>query len=178
MEIEHEAKVLAIDPERIADRIIGLGGTALGKALQRRFVYDVNPPDPNKWIRLREAGGTTTLTVKEIHHDGIDGTREAETMVGGFEEAADLLAAMGYTPRGYQENHRESFRLGTARLEIDRWPLIPPYLEIEADSRRTVLDTAGRLGFGTDQLTSENTTKIYARYGIDLNAIADLRFAS
>lgn len=178
MEIEHEAKALEIDPEQIADRIIALGGEALGAVAQRRFVYDVAPPNPNKWIRLREAGGTTTLTVKEIHHDGIDGTREAETEVGSFEQAADLLAAMGYTPRGYQENRRDSFRLGTARLEIDRWPLIPPYLEIEADSPRAVLDTAARLGLNTDELTSENTTKVYARYGIDLSTITDLRFES
>ncbi len=85
---------------------------------------------------------------------------------------------MGYTPRGYQENRRDSFRLGTARLEIDRWPLIPPYLEIEADSPRAVLDTAARLGLNTDELTSENTTKVYARYGIDLSTITDLRFES
>lgn len=32
------------------------------------------------------------------------------------------------------------------------------------------------LGYREDQLAGENTTKVYARYGIDLASIAELRF--
>jgi adenylate cyclase class 2 len=66
--------------------------------------------------------------------------------------------------------------LAGARLEIDRWPRIPPYLEIEAESRDDVVRVAGVLGYAADDLTGENTVKVYARYGIDLGTIADLRF--
>ncbi|TDC29058.1 adenylate cyclase, partial [Kribbella albertanoniae] len=31
-------------------------------------------------------------------------------------------------------------------------------------------------GVGEAELTGENTTKVYARYGIDLGAIRELRF--
>jgi adenylate cyclase, class 2 len=61
-------------------------------------------------------------------------------------------------------------------LEVDPWPLIPPHLEIEGHSREHVVDVAGELGFAEDQLTGENTIKVYARYGIDLSTIPDLRF--
>jgi adenylate cyclase, class 2 len=60
-------------------------------------------------------------------------------------------------------------------LEVDRWPLIPPYLEIEGHSREHVVEIAGGLGFPEDQLTGENTIKVYARYGIYLSAIPELR---
>jgi adenylate cyclase, class 2 len=177
MQTEHEAKALDIDPNAIAARIIGLGGEDLGETLQRRYVYDVIPHDPNKWVRLRDQGnGAVTLTVKHIRHDGIDGTDEIEEPVNSFDNTAALLAHMGYQPRGYQENRRRSFRLGEVQLEIDTWPRIPAYLEIEAATAEAVTATARQLGIDPVDLTSENTTKIYARYGIDLIGIQDLRF--
>jgi adenylate cyclase, class 2 len=176
MEIEHEAKILDVDVKAVAERIHTLGGEDRGEVLQRRYVYDVVPPAPNKWVRLRESGDVTTLTVKMIEHDGIDGTREVETTVGDFDAMARVLEAMGFAPRSYQENRRWSFTLEGARLEIDSWPQIPPYLEIEADSLHEVMETAERLGFAPEALTSENTVKVYARYGIDLASIASLRF--
>jgi adenylate cyclase, class 2 len=39
-----------------------------------------------------------------------------------------------------------------------------------------VLRVAGLLSYDEDQLAGENTVKVYARYGIDLQAIPDLRF--
>jgi hypothetical protein len=63
-------------------------------------------------------------------------------------------------------------------LEIDWWPLIPPYLEIEADSRDQVIEVAGLLGISDRSTGLENTIKVYARYGIDLTTIEDLRFPS
>jgi adenylate cyclase class 2 len=68
--------------------------------------------------------------------------------------------------------------LDGVRLKIDSWPLIPPYLEIEGDDAEQVWAAAERLSVPRAELTSENTTKVYARYGIDLEAVPDLRFTS
>jgi adenylate cyclase class 2 len=124
--------------------------------------------DESRWIRLRNTGSRSTLTVKEIAHDGIDGTHEVEVGVDDFDATNELLGRLGFTPKSYQENRRTSFELEGGRLEIDEWPLIPPYLEIEADSRDEVIRVAALLGFAEDRLTGENTIKVYARYGIDL----------
>ena len=80
-------------------------------------------------------------------------------------------------PKSYQENRRASFTLGDVELELDEWPMIPPYLEIEGSARDDVVRVAGLLGYGEDQLTGENTVKVYARYGVDLTAIPNLRFS-
>ena len=174
--IEYEAKVLDIDPDRAARLILDKGGQSLGEVLQRRYVYDIEPGDASRWVRLRDTGSRVTLAVKEIDSDAIDGTRETETEVGDFETANTLLGKLGYTPKAYQENRRHSFVLDGARLEIDTWPRIPAYLEIEADSREEVVRVAALLGYAEAELTGENTTKVYARYGIDLATITDLRF--
>jgi adenylate cyclase class 2 len=175
--IEHEAKVLDVDPEAITGQILAKGGQRSGAPrLMHRYVYDIVPGDHSKWIRLRRDGTETTLCVKEIRSDAIDGTHEVEVTVDDFEATSELLALLGFTPKSYQENRRTSFALDGARLEIDQWPQIPPYLEIEADTRDDVIRVADLLGYHQDQLTAANTMDVYARYGINLSSIRDLRF--
>jgi adenylate cyclase class 2 len=174
--VEYEAKHLDIDPADMAARIASAGGVHVGRRLMRRYVYDTVPAAPTRWIRLRDTGSEVTLCVKEITSDAIDGTLETETAVGGFEAAHELLGRMGIAPRSYQENRRDSWLLDGVRLEIDTWPLIPPYLEIEGDTADEVWAAAARLSIAADELTSENTTKVYARFGFDLSTISDLRF--
>lgn len=177
MPIEHEAKVLDIDPDEVRAVILAKGGQQFGgPKLMRRYVYDIVPGDLSKWIRLRDTGSATTLCVKKIDSDAIDGTHEIETVVSDFEATNELLRLLGFTPKSYQENRRRSFMLDGARLELDEWPLIPPYLEIEGDTREDVVRVAQVLGFTEDQLTGENTMKVYARYGIELGEIGELRF--
>ena len=169
-------RVLDVDPDEVAGRILFLGGRRVGDCVMRRYVYDVEAGDRSRWIRLRDTGTAVTLTVKEIAHDGIDGTTETEVVVGDFATTNELLRRMGFEPKSYQENRRTSFELAGAQLELDWWPLIPPYLEIEGRSREHVLEVGRMLGVSEDDLTGENTTKVYARYGIDLSAIGELRF--
>jgi adenylate cyclase class 2 len=59
--IEHEAKVLDIDPEMVTACILAVGGEQVpGPRLMRRHVYDIVPGDMSKWIRLRDTGAETT----------------------------------------------------------------------------------------------------------------------
>jgi adenylate cyclase, class 2 len=163
---EYEAKVLDIDPTATIELILAKGGDQVSEpTLQRRYVYDIAPGDQSKWIRVRDNGRTTTLAVKQIAHDGIDGTYEVEVTVDSLDATNELLSVLGFTPKSYQENRRTSFTLDGAQLEIDEWPMIPPYLEIEAGSPDDVTRVAALLGYDTESLTSENTTKVYLRYG-------------
>ncbi|WP_329156537.1 CYTH domain-containing protein [Streptomyces anulatus] len=175
--VEYEAKYLEVDPAAMAARIAAAGGEHRGGRLMRRYVYDTVPPMDGRWVRLRDDGTAATLCVKEVTSDAIDGTSETETAVGDFETAHALLGRMGIQHRSYQENHRDSWGLAGVRLEIDSWPLIPSYLEIEGNTAEDVQVAAARLSIDMSELTSENTTKVFARYGIDLEGISDLRFS-
>jgi adenylate cyclase, class 2 len=174
--IEHEAKILDIDPDTIEQHIVGKGGRRLGERFMRRYVYDITPGDESKWIRLRDNGNGTTLAVKQITSDAIDGTHEVEVSVDDFAATNALLELLGFTAKSYQETKRVSFEFDGAQLELDTWPRIPPYLEIEAATKDEVVRIAGLLGFAEADLTGENTIKIYARHGIDLNTVRELRF--
>jgi adenylate cyclase class 2 len=172
---EFEAKILDVDPDEVRARLARAGAGHIGDRLQRRYVYDI-PGRAGAWVRLRDTGSEVTLCVKEIHSDAIDGVSETETAVGDFDTADVLLGKLGYRPKAYQENRRSSWALGGAAVEIDEWPLIPAYVEIEGESSEHVHATAVALGFAVEELTSENTTKVYRRYGIDIEAIPRLTF--
>lgn len=181
MAIEYEAKILDIALPDIDLKIIAAGGRLVTgplarPKLMRRYVYDITPGDQSRWIRLRDDGFNITLAVKVIHHDGIDGTEEHEIEVDSFEETHELLRILGFTEKAYQENQRLSYELHGAQLEVDAWPLIPKYLEIEAGSKEAVILAAQRLGYCEAELTSINTVQVYAHYGIDLGSISELRF--
>jgi adenylate cyclase class 2 len=95
--VEYEAKILDIDPDETARAILAAGGTHEGERFMRRYVYDIESNDATKWIRLRDNGSTTTLAVKQIAHDGIDGTSETEVTVDDFATTNELLGLIGYT---------------------------------------------------------------------------------
>lgn len=173
---EFEGKILYIDPEQLSDKILSLGGSRGDDFTFRRYVFNVIPARDDTWIRLRTNGAKTTLTVKQIATDAIDGTSEWEVEVSDFDTTLDILRKSGLNPKGYQENRRAEFRLDGAELSIDYWPKLQPYLEIEAASKEAVGAIAVKLGFDPSSLVGENTTKLYARQGIDLDQVSDLRF--
>ena len=176
MQIEFEVKVLDVDVESVRARLIELGANKIGEFDSRRFVYDFSPVKPNSWLRLRQQGTQVQLTIKEIEHDGVEGTRELEVVVDDFDNMNAILQKLGYQSRAYQENRRESWELDGVQVEIDFWPRIPAYVEVEGDSEESVMRVLGKLELNAGVVTSENTTKVYARYGLDLHAIKDLRF--
>jgi adenylate cyclase class 2 len=143
----------------------------------RRYVYDLVPPRSTGWMRLRDDGHDVTLAVKDTGaENGLSTTSEVEVSVGGFDEMHAVLEALGHKARGYQVNYRQSFRKDGVRIEIDEWPLLPPYIEVEADSAGEVYSMCKTLGFKSDELVTLNTISLYRAIGIELMNTPILRF--
>src|SRR3989344_2464509 len=100
-----------------------------------------------------------------------------EIDVDNFEKTHLFLGKLGFIAKGYQENKRISYVLNNVEIEIDFWPHIPPYLEIEGKSKENVEMMIKKLGFAVSKATSINTTDVYKKYGINLNSIKELKFA-
>lgn len=175
--IEYEVRVLEINTEEIINKLKSLNAKLVEDVFQRRYVYDFNPKNPNKWIRLRTNGTKTTLTIKNIESSNIDGTREMEIIVDDFDTTNEILNELGYKPRGLQENKRIKYDLNGVEIDIDTWPRIPTYLEIEGISEEEVYNTLELLGIPRDKSTSLDVQSIYKEvYGIDLNKEPNLSF--
>lgn len=177
-QIEYECRVLNIDIDEFKTKLESLGAKNKGEFFQRRYVYDFNPVRPNSWIRLRTNGEKTTITIKELKdEESISGTRELETIVGDFDIANEILEKLGYKARNYQENMRISYELNGVSIEIDSWPLIPTYVEIEGSSEREVIETLKLLDIDMNQVTTLGVESIYrVIYGIDSLKIKELKF--
>ncbi len=177
-ELEYEAKILHINTAQFVQQVESLGAKKTGSYQFRRYVFDTIPAQANKWVRLRTDGSRTTITCKEIVSDTVDGTIEKEIVVDDFDQALDVLAALGLKPRGYQENRREEYMLDGVQITVDSWPFLDDYAEIEGGSSDQVTAMITKLGYSPNDAVYKNTDELYKEIGIDLKTIADLRFDS
>ena len=177
MNIEIEERVLDIDVEKIIAKLETLGATKVGEWHQKRYVYDFNPVRENEWIRLRTNGEKVTLTYKNIEDVSLTGTKELEVEVEDFEKTNELLNILGYMPKAFQENKRIRYLLEGTEVDIDFWPLIPAYLEIEGSSKEEVEKIENLLEVNKEKITYLNCSDIYKNiYGIDSSKIKELKF--
>ena len=175
--IEYEVRVLEIDKEKMQKKLEKLDANLVEDVFQRRYLYDFKPVNPDKWIRLRTNGKTTTLTIKDVQSSKIDGTHEMEIVVDDFDTTNEILKELGYIPRGIQENKRIKYDLNGVEVDIDTWPRIPTYLEIEGKSEEEVYKTLELLDIPKDKAISLNTQSIYKEYyDIDLTKEKMLSF--
>jgi len=177
MHTEYEVRILEINKEEIIKKLESLGATKLGDWDQKRYVYDLNPKHEGKWIRLRTNGETTTLTYKFVEKDTIDGTKEIEIIVDDFKKTDELLNAIGFYHRGYQENKRIRYQLDGVEIDIDTWPMIPTYLELEANFEEEINNMIKKLGLEHAKITTLSPQDIYLEvYEIDITKMEVIKF--
>ncbi|MCI9279394.1 MAG: CYTH domain-containing protein [Bacilli bacterium] len=178
MHIEYEVRILNIDKSKIIQKLEELGATFEWESLQKRYTYDFNPKDEKRWIRLRQNGVETTLTIKNVKSFEIDGTEELEINVDSFENTNLILNQLGYFHKAFQENKRRRYHLNGVEIDIDSWPLIPDYIEIEGKNEEEVLNIIEALGYKKEEVTSKDVQSIYLEYGIDLETMKELKLES
>ena len=177
MKTEYEIRVLEIDHDAIIKKLEELGAKKVFEAMQERIVYDFTPVKPHSWIRLRTNGIKTTLTIKEIKEKTIDGTKETEIEVSSFKTTDELMNKLGYKARSYQQNYRVQYDLDGVEIDLDRWPLIPEYMEIEGSSIDEVNKVLEILDVDKEKVTELDVTSIYEHYGYEnINSRKELLF--
>lgn len=177
MKTEYEIRILEIDKEEMIKRLENLGAKKVGEYEQKRYVYDLRPVEKGKWIRLRTNGLNTTLTYKDIVSNTIDGTKEIEIEVDDFEKTNEFLEKIGFKNRGYQENKRIQYILNNVEIDIDSWPMIKDYMEIEGMKEKDVLNMIKTLNIDESKVTTLNCDDIYKKiYNIDISKIKELKF--
>ena len=175
MKTEYEVRILEIDKDKIIKKLNKIGAKFCWDQVQRRYVYDFMPKLDGKWIRLRTNGIKTTLTIKDIVSSKIDGTRELEVEVSDFDTTNSILNELGYEAKGYQENRRCQYVLDDVEIDIDDWPYLSTYLEIEGPSEERVYEVIKLLGFSEKDTTTRDVEGIYSDYGYDLKNNYDLK---
>lgn len=175
--IEYEARVLEIEKEKLEKKLESLGAEKVADFNYKRRVYNFNPASDNKWIRLRTDGKNATLTIKEIKSKEIDGTEETEIQVSDFEQTHIILNKLGYKAHTYQENKRTRYVLDGVEIDIDTWPYIPTYVEIEGKSTQDVQNMINKLELSNKKITSIDVQGVFKKfYKIDIAKKKEVKF--
>lgn len=97
---------------------------------------------------MRKVGKEIMLTFKNRHAPGkIDGTEEIEFKVGNWDKAKLFLERLGFVAYREQEKKRHTFKLRNVTIDIDTWPSIPTYLELEGKNKSDIKNVAKLLQF-------------------------------
>lgn len=175
--IEYEARVLDIEKEKLEKKLESLGAEKIADFNYKRRVYNFHPASDGKWIRLRTDGKNTTLAIKEIKNETIDGTEEIEIQVSNFETTNTILNKLGYRSHTYQENKRTRYILDGVEIDIDTWPYIPTYVEIEGKSTDDVKNMINKLGLENKKITSIDVQGVFKKfYKIDIAKKEEVKF--
>lgn len=155
MQTEIEAKWLNIDKDQFRAKLKALGAEL--KVAERQMVRSVfDFPDKSLekaggWVRVRDEGNKITMSYKQLSDRTLFGTKEVNLTIDNFEAGCTLLKSIGLEAFAFQETKRESWELDGTQIELDTWPWIPSFMEIEAPDESRLYTVAEKLGLDRQQ---------------------------
>lgn len=181
MKHEYEAKFLSVDSAALQAKLAALGAVrAFPRTLLTRKIFENDALEGGAWVRLRDEGTRSTLTLKQVTDSTtIDGTTEVETEVADPRAMSEILSRLGLREVRYQENYREEWRLGKVLFDFDTWPGLPTFVEIEGPDEASVRQAATTLGLDYALARFGSVDEIYlSEMGRDILAEPTLLFNS
>ena len=181
---EIEAKFLDINEDELKAKLESLDARFIGEFDYKRKTYDYADKSlkaKNAWVRLRDEGDRIALTYKQRLGVGENsmkdkGMKEVEVVVSDFVVTANLLKEIGLVEKFYEENKRVRYVLDNVEIDIDTWPMIPTYVELEGSSWESVQAVAQKLGFKWEDHLRCSTMQVYENYGINENDYSVITF--
>lgn len=117
------------------------------------------------YIRLRKTKAGILLTYKNHRQDvNTVEASEIEFYVSSLEAARDFLKILNLTDYRTQEKKRHSYKKENVVIDIDTWPQVPTYLEIEGPSEQALKNTASLLGLDWADAIYENAGNLIEKY--------------
>ncbi len=171
MKSEIEATFLNINKADVRTKLSELGAKLVRPEYkQRRVNFDLQRLGRNfwEWARVRDEGDKITMAYKSIPPNAtISEQKEVEFEISNMDAGSDFLTALGARMTNYSETLRERWSLDGVVVDIDTWPHLNPYLEIEGESEEDVRKAATALGFAWDDAKFCGAGEIYEMvYGI------------
>ena len=135
--------------------------------------------NPKKWIRVRQTNDKTTIAIKHIlapNDTNIQQMLETEMEVSNIKEANSILEALGFSYKSYQEKERISYVLDGYELDIDTWPGIPTYVEIEGKDEADLENILNKIGYTMKDTVSCTADEIYEMNGLSMFDKREIKF--
>jgi adenylate cyclase class 2 len=170
MKREIEVKILNVDQGKLRKSLKKLGAKRVFGPTIFHEVYWESPLKERKYssFRLRSEGQKSFLTLKIKKEDSSFEIRdEFEVEVKSFEETKEILQLAGFKVFRDREKFREEYLLQDIKIEIDEYPGMMPYMEIEAPSKKAAKDFLKTIGFPLKYTTNRTATEIIQDAGLN-----------
>ena len=172
---EIEVKVLEVDSISIKEKLIALGAE---QTQDIRLTVDWYGPkgithagDDPWYLRIRTTGdGKSEVSWKSLaqHVGNTRQSKEINFNVSDALAAGEFLAVLNLELYAHQEKDRISFRYQNWNFDLDKYPGMPAYLEIEGESEQHVAQALKLLELGKHESISEGERKLIGeRYHLD-----------
>jgi len=171
MALEIETKVLDIDVDEIKSKLLVFGAQKIQET--RLFVdwYRTKEAKEDWFLRIRSnsegkhevtwKGDPKTLGIAKVR-------REINFFVEEPEKVADLFRELGLEKYAHQEKDRTSFSFKDWHFDIDQYPGVPPYLEIEGKSEEHLKEGMKLLGLENNRTYAKGERILIKEvYGLD-----------
>jgi adenylate cyclase, class 2 len=173
---EIETKVLEVNVEEIKKKLKSLGAKEIQNTRLTIDWYSLKGLKNNDhpwYLRVRKTSdGKSEISWKSIEKF-VGNTRQSEEIninISDFEKSKSLLEAIGLQNYAHQEKDRVSFVLEDWNFDLDKYPGMPAYLEIEGKSEKNVGEAIKLLELQKHEALSQGETKlIKERYGLNWN---------
>ncbi|MDQ3098628.1 MAG: hypothetical protein M3Q44_02685 [bacterium] len=133
-------------------------------------------------VRLRTSGDVHQVAYKETTRGTGEGNLELEFEVSDSNTALKFLKkVISSEDIRHQQKRRKSYSVEMdgvpVTIDIDFWPRIPPYVEIESTDRAAIDKVVSLLGLDLKDAVELDARDIYGKiYGIEINGIKELVF--
>ena len=165
---EIEVKILEIDVEEVRKKLLALGAE---KVLDTNLEYTIfDFPDcrlfkKRNLLRVRKVNDKVELCLKHKNkQEEVRSAEEIEINTSDYEKTIQILLELNFQIVTEGKKHRKSYILGKIKFEIDTYPDIPAYLEIESDNEKDLREAVKKLGFTMEQTTSMNGFELIQKY--------------
>ncbi len=176
MATELEVKFLDINVNLLRQKLNALGASLIFNTLFRITIFHGLSGKDREYIRIRDESHKITLVHKRTYQ-GSMAAIEHEIGVSSYDDTIALLNAIGLTKKRAEEKLRIHYELEGASIDIDTWPGVPPYVEIEAESEQLLKSTCNRLGLNFEQAFLGDAHDVFRHYDIEPTSVPNMVFS-
>lgn len=164
---ELEVRFINLDIPSIKQKLKELGAKNHGEDFLREvMIYDKDFTwrEERKVVRIRKTKKQTLVAFKHHSTTGSTHAKEIEFEVTDGEKVQQFLEAIGLKTYRIQEKKRHTYTLSNVTIDIDTWPTMPPYIELEGKSEKELKDLASLLGIDWKDVILRDAAYVIKHY--------------
>lgn len=170
---EHEIKVLNVDIESLTKKLDEIGAKKVYDDTRTIIALDTKDKmflkEKDKLIRVTDEG--SIKVTMHVHQSQPEIKAGIKFKTSRLKETMDFFHEMGLDPISRVEVPRISYELGKIDFDIDSFPAIPPFLEIDIEhieeEGHTIESLLKELGLENNKVVVMGTEDMHKLYNLD-----------